>query len=184
MLFGHKDNFAIEAMTEPNLTPPSAVWGRMRIWCQGVSIGDYSESCCALYPAYTHFKNITSTLPNLWRQDFDNLDEITLWNKVDGALYGHHGDIELSDNRTLKECQDDADNFEKFNFLTNWGEQFDRSGKSFIFCPDKKTVTILHCQPPKNHVISLQAPAQSVCDAITLFITWFATETSRLGGDS
>lgn len=52
MLFGDRLDFAIEADVEPSLEPPSAVWGRMCVWCRGVALGDLGEPHCALYPAY------------------------------------------------------------------------------------------------------------------------------------
>ena len=46
MIFGNKKDFAIQAIIEPNLKPPSSVWGRFSVWVENVSIGDYNEEHC------------------------------------------------------------------------------------------------------------------------------------------
>lgn len=55
MLFGSPSSFAMEAMSEPHLRALSAVWGRMRIRCQGIAIGDYADEHCGLHSAYENF---------------------------------------------------------------------------------------------------------------------------------
>ncbi|NGZ84922.1 hypothetical protein [Duganella aceris] len=137
MLFGSIDSFAIESMTEPNLRAPSQVWGRMRIWCEGTEIGDYSDEHCGLFDAYAGFRELRGLLAWNWMSEFNGLSDKDLWDFLDGALFGYHGDVELHDSRTIDECRADWVRYGKFSFLTNWGEQFDKNGKSFIVCsPD------------------------------------------------
>lgn len=181
MLFGTKEHFAIEAMSETALRRPSAVWGRMQVWCQGVSIGDYSDEHCGLYGSYVGFKELGGRLPRLWREEFSGLSDTELWNLLDGRLYGFHGELELDDRRTLEQCQADARTYGIFNFLTNWGEQFDRGGKSFIVCTPAQQVRVLNrCLPP-GHGIALGASLFLVCSAIAEFLEWFEKESARLG---
>ena len=71
-LFGDRAGFAIEAMVEPLLPVPSAVWGRMRIWCENTPIGNIDETCCALYPSYMCFGDLLTNLPHLWRSEFED----------------------------------------------------------------------------------------------------------------
>src|SRR5262245_40059927 len=124
MLFGSKQAFAIEAMVEPDLLAPSAVWGRMRIWCQSIPFGDYTEPHCALFPAYESFKSLQASLPHLWEPELSGLSDLQLLNRLDELLFGCHGDVEVPDNRTASQCGDDWKRYGKFSFLTNWGEQF------------------------------------------------------------
>jgi hypothetical protein len=180
MLFGDTNHFAIEAMVEPGLSAPSSVWGRMRVWCQGQFLGDYSEEHCALYPAYRLFKRLDSNLPNLWKKEFNELSDAALFDLLDGLLFGYHGDVELDDNRTLEQCQIDAEAFGKFSFLTNWGEQFDRAGKSFIVCPEASTVNVLNRSSPSEGLVSLHAPVSSVQEAIHEFCGWFEQLQAQL----
>jgi hypothetical protein len=109
-------------------------WGRMQIWCQGDSIGDFSEGHCALYPPYLGFTALQRSLPTLWLPELNGFVGTDLWNHFDALLYGYHGDVELNDDRSLHQLQWDARHYGKFDFLTNWGEQSDRDGKSFIVC--------------------------------------------------
>lgn len=181
MLFGIREVFAIEAMSEPALQPPSAVWGRMQLWCQGISIGDFSDEYCALYGSYLGFKTLSQCLPGLWKPEFDSLSDVALWNRLDELLYGFHGDIQLEDNRSVEECREDLENYAMFDFLTNWGEQFDRGGKSFIFCTPTNEVLILNRHLPPGKGLSMKAPLTDVAPAIQGFLTWFEQEAARLG---
>ena len=182
MLFGTIDTFAIEAHCEAELVAPSAVWGRMRIWCQGCSIGDFEESHCALFPAYCGFKALDKCLPSLWRRDFEGLSDLELWNHLDGLLYGFHGDVEIADGRTYEECRRDRDEFGKFDFLTNWGEQFDYGGKSFIVCTPDGYVRILNRSLPSERGIALSSTTGQVTESIREYLSWFEGEAERLKG--
>lgn len=170
MIFGNVSTFAIEAMSEPDLQPPSAVWGRLRVWCENQAIGNYTESYSALYGSYNGLKTLKENLNNLWLDEFANLSNQELWNLLDGALYGYHGEIELHD----------IQRYNRFNFLTNWGEQFDNCGKSFIFCTPSKTVRILNRLLPEARGIALEATQTNVVLAINGFMTWFESEVVRL----
>jgi hypothetical protein len=181
MLFGNKELFAIEAMSEPELEAPSAVWGRMRVWCEDASIGDYEEPFCALYSAYCGFKNLTTTLPRLWADELEGLSEGELWNHFDGLLYGYRGDVALQDERTLEQCQADSRIWSKYNFLTNWGEQFDNGGKSFILCTPPGVVCVLNQTFPPERGVCARAPLSEVLNAIYQYLNWFKGESARLG---
>ena len=181
MLFGTKDLFAIEAMSEPGLRPPSAVWGQMQVWCEGESIGDYAEPSCALYPAYCGFKHLAKALPQLWTRELDGLSDIDLWNHFDGLLYGYHGDTELQDDRTLEQVQSDSKKWGGYNFLTNWGEQFDNGGKSFILCKPNNVVCVLNRSHLPERGISFCAPLNETLAAIRQYIEWFKDESASLG---
>jgi hypothetical protein len=109
MLFGEPADFAIEAYVEPDLKPPSAVWGRMCVWCRGVPLGDISERYCALYPAYCSFRSLPSCLDSLWADELAGLGDEGVWNFLDA----------------------DWAAWDRFNFLSNWGERFD-GYKAFI----------------------------------------------------
>ncbi len=180
MLFGSTDTFAIEAMTEPDLRAPSAVWGRMRVWCAGKEIGDFSEEHCGLSVAYEAFKTLEQALSSLWTDEFEHLTDVGLWNVLDGELFGYHGDVELDDSRTVEECREAWSRFGQFSFLTNWGEQFDRDGKSFIVCRPDGTVRVLNRVLAKPPDLSCETPLAEVLGAIRQFISWFELEAKRL----
>lgn len=109
------------------------------------------------------------------------MSDEALWNFLDGLLYGFNGDTEIADDRSEEECRRDWALYGMFNFLTNWGEQFDQGGKSFIVCTPTQQVRILNrCLPP-GHGLSVEASLFQVVHAISGFLGWFEAEASRLG---
>ncbi len=180
MLFGSTDSFAIEAMIEPKLLQPSAVWGRMRVWFEGRPFGDYSEEHCALYPAYASFKELDEKLDTLWHPSFDGLTDAEIYDLLDGLLFGWNGTVELDDNRSLAQCQADAKIFGRFSFLTNWGEQFDQSGKSFIICPSNGVAKLLNRSAPEGAVEALVVSSTDIHYSIGEFGCWYEQENTRL----
>lgn len=181
MLFGSKETFAIETMIEPYLQPPSTAWGRMCIWCDGVSIGDINEEHCGL-GAFEDFERMALHVESLWSNEFNDMTDIELWNLLDGLLYGYHGDIELKDDRTLDQMRADSLKYGKYIFLTNWGEQFDRNGKSFIFHFPKGRIKILNRNLPKEKGISLSTSTEAFCGAIEEAVSWFKQQQLILRG--
>ena len=152
----------------------------MQVWCAGVSIGNYEEEHCALYPAFEGFERLAGELPTLWISEFGEMSNEALWNFLDGMLYSYHGDTPIEDDRTAAQCSHDWEIYGKFDFLTNWGEQFDRGGKSFIMCTPAGIVRILNRSLPVEFGMSLTAPLEEVLHGISLFRKWFASEEKRL----
>lgn len=181
MLLGNKELFAIEVMSEIELQSPSAVWGRMCVWCEGESIGDYEEPFCALYPAYRGFKHLESVLPRLWRVELEKLNDIELWNHFDGLLYGYHGSVELQDVRSFEQCHYDTQKWGDHDFLTQWGEQFNNNGKSFILCKPPGVVCVLNQGFSSEKGLWRHMPLMAVLEVVQQFIAWFKSESVRLG---
>jgi hypothetical protein len=182
MLFGQKSSFAIEAMIEPHLQAPSTAWGRMCIWCDEVSIGNINEEHCDLGPSFESLANLAITIDHLWLDEFNGMTDLELWNFLDGKLYGYHGEIEIEDPRTIEEMHFDALQFGKFGFLTNWGEQFDRGGKSFLFHHPTGRIKILNRHLPPQKGLSLSAPIESFREAIIEANAWYQEQKDSLAG--
>jgi len=174
MIFGDRASFAIEALVEPDLVAPSAVWGRMRIWIREESIGDFEDSRCALYPSYMGFMALQRELGALWLPEFDGLDDQALWDHLDALLY-------VEDSRSDEQVSADAIRYGKFIFLTNWGEQFDRDGKSFVVCHPNGTVRILNLGLPGR--VAREVCVADVRLSISRFVQWFELESERLRGE-
>jgi hypothetical protein len=182
-LFGDRADFAIEADVEPNLQAPSAVWGYMCIWCREVPLGHIEDRHCALYGAYDALGRLASVIDHLWAEELAGLDDVAAWNLLDGLLYGYHGDVEVPDDRTVEQCGRDWGMWGRFNFLTNWGEQFD-GYKSFIMCPPGGPVRILCRSLPPKMGLSVQVSRDAFVAASEGFVRWFEQEELRLGGSS
>ena len=183
MLFGNRATFAIEAMVEPGLRPPEAVWGRICVWVQGQCIGDYDDPFCALYSSYHGFRKLAGALSGLWRPEFEGLSDSALWNMLDGALYGYHGDVELVDDlRSPDQLRQDSQKYGVFDFLTNWSESFDASGKCFIVRPaGGGLMRILQWAEAERSVTALVVSAGDVDVAIRQYLAWFEAQAARLG---
>lgn len=118
MIFGDPKDFAIEVMTEPHLIAPSNVWGRMCVHIGDLTLGDFSDENCGLYGAYCGFKELLNSRTRLWDDSFDGLSREQIHDLVRNAIYGE-------DDRTLSAILADSQRYRRFDFLTNWDEQFD-----------------------------------------------------------
>jgi hypothetical protein len=178
-LFGDPADFAIEAGVEPDLTPPSPVWGHMRVWCGGIPLGDIDDRHCGLYLPYLNFRSRARSLDELWDENLTGLSDREIWNFLDGRLYGFHGDVEIEDDRTLDEVDADMVRYGKFNFLTNWGEQFD-GYKSFLLCPPGKPLRVLCRRLPERIGLGLDVSRAGFTAASRAFVRWFEEQERRL----
>ena len=172
MIFGNKLDFAIESIIEKDLKKPSHPWGRMCIWVEGCSIGDFEDSHCGLYPAYEGFIESCKDLNTLWCNEFKSLSRREIWNFLDGRLYGYHGNEEI-DYDLLYADDSNSEIYWKYNFLTNWGEMFDRGGKAFLLNPPNKNLEILHFLSETNEVKSFFCSEVGFREASKDFSIWF-----------
>jgi hypothetical protein len=179
-VFGDRADFAIEAGVEPDRHTAATVWGHMCVWCRGVPLGNVNNPYCGLYHAYCEFAWLADNLGSLWADEFTGLDDVGAWNFLDGLLYGYHGDVELADVSTLEECDRDALRWGRFNFLTNWGEQFD-GYKSFLLCPPGDSARILSRRLPPQMGRGVSVSRFGFESAAAGFARWFEAESVRLG---
>jgi hypothetical protein len=180
MLFGDPQDFAIEAMIEPELKPPSSVWGRMCIHVSSTVLGDFDDQHCGLYGAYAEFKWLAANCDQLWDASFEGLTPKQIHRKVRHAIYD-------DDDRTDDQVRIDTQRYSKFDFLTNTGEQFD-DYSSVIVSADSATLLILH-EPyarlsskrrlPVDFLIA-NCSIPGFITASTAFIQWFDKEAVRL----
>lgn len=178
MIFGKPDQFAIEAMVEPYLVAPSSVWGRMRVWCAGTPLGDYSSEHCGLPGA--HFEELGHKVLTLWRGEFNGLSNDQIFDLLDFRLYGYVDGIEMPDDRTDVQVDQDAAAYGRFNFLNNWGEMFDQIGKAFILCPDGASTRVLYRPYGVAVCQAFEAPSTLVIDACSNFVEWHDANSVRL----
>ncbi len=178
-VFGDKADFAIEAGVEPD-SHTHDLWGYMCVWCCGVPLGDLEERYCGLGFAYRQFVGLAERLDSLWAPELEGLDDVAAWNFLDGLLYGYYGDVELADTRTLAELRRDAARWGRFDFLTNWGEQFDEY-KSFLLCPPGEVARVLSRRLPTHMGRGVSVSRQRLASAAIGFAAWFKSQSQRLG---
>lgn len=185
MIFGNTNDFAIEAMVEPDLLPPSRPWGRLCVWVAGHQIGDYEDPHCGLGGPCAHFNETCEELNDLWEDEFANMTDAELWNFLDGLLYGYHGNVELDDDqKSMEEILQDSSRYWKFNFLTNWGEMFDRGGKSFILKQPDGMLKVLNFDYGKNLVNSYVCSEISFRLAVRGFAAWYDGQRMLLNSET
>jgi hypothetical protein len=139
-----------------------------------------SERYCGLYHAYSEFAWLAENLGSLWADAMVGLDDVAAWDFLDGLLYGYHGDTELADSRSLAEIHRDAVRWGRFNFLTNWGEQFDGL-KSFLLCPPGDSARVLSRRLPVAMGRGVSVSRHNLATAAAGFTDWFESESRRLG---
>ena len=176
MTFGDPQDFAIETLVEPDLTPPSAVWGRMQVWCRGRTLGNIEDRYCHLGPAYAGFQHLADRIDENWDEALRGLGDRETFNFFDVLLYGYRYGVYVNDGKSLFQVRVDAARYGHFNFLTNWGEQFD-GYKSFLVCPPAGDVRILSRKLPSLRVDVSRA---TVVGASSAFTRWYEEQERRL----
>ena len=170
MIFGNSERFAIEAHTETHLKPPSGVWGRMCVWCAGEMLGDIDDPHCGL-EASSSFKELADDLDSLWDDTLSCTSPLEMFDLLDRALY-------LDSERSLESIKADAARYSKFNFLTNWGEQFD-GFKAFVVAQPNAGLLILF-RRRDNSFGFVDIERQEFIEAARSVSDWFENETERL----
>ncbi len=162
MLFGEPNDFAVEIYHEPS-SPSWLGFGRMRIFFQGISIGEIEEQHCSLFHAVERISEVAKALPTLWDTRFSQHTDEEIFSWLDAILFSG----EISDT--------DEKNIHRFDFLTNTGEQFDDSKTFIVSCPDGN-VRILFVKEGKFGSATCQASTY-LSVAASLY-HWFKEETS------
>ncbi|MHA3774784.1 hypothetical protein ACXR0O_24950 [Verrucomicrobiota bacterium sgz303538] len=123
---------------------------------------------------------MSNHLDELWDEEWAGLNDLDAWNFLDAALYGCHGDVRIEDDRTLEEMSRDGRRYGKFNFLTNWGEQFDGGFKSFLLCPPQRPIRVLSRAFPKGLGLGVDVSRTGFLEAVHAFAQWFEEQEQRL----
>jgi hypothetical protein len=172
MIFGDRSDFAVEVHVDAGAEDrPGIISGRMCLWANDIALGDIKETNCWLNPVRDSLVELIDRLDDQWSDAFVGLDDIALWNVLDGLLYGYHGDVELLDERTTEECTRDGEIWGRFDFLTNWSELFD-GYKAFLVCPSATGVVIL-ARTPSGARHRLELTRDGLVRAVREFDLWF-----------
>ena len=122
------------------------------------------EKHCGLSDAHQELVQRAETLHALKSAAFGGLDDAAVWNFLDQKLY-------RDDERTLGEVKLDAACFSRFNFLTNWGESFDRH-KGFIFCRDDGNIHVAVSGPEEARLRCMTVTTVGFKQAVAGFDAW------------
>ena len=162
MIFGNPATFAVEIYHEPH-GPGSKGFGRMCLHLQGLVLGRSDEQNCSLFHAVARITEISAGLSSQWDERFAGHSDEEVFSWIDAVLYT--GEIEGPD-----------DELQRFDFLTNTGEQFDNY-KSFVFCLPEGEV----CMPfsgPDGVVRTARVRAEEFRKVASELERWFRNETA------
>ena len=98
MLFGDPNDFAVEIYHEPS-SPSWLGFGRMRIFVQGVSIGEIEEQHCSLFHAVERIIEVAENLPTLWDARFSQHTDEEIFSWLDAILFS--GEISDADEKNI-----------------------------------------------------------------------------------
>jgi hypothetical protein len=183
-LFGDRQDFAIEAGLNKSEFLSRIVYGHMCVWCRGVPLGDIEEPHCMIGGAGGHFRRLVDPVDGklpvdgLWVEEFEGLDDVAVWNFLDGLLWEWHGDDPAEPCSTRNAIRTNGRHWWDFNFLSNWGEQFD-GFKSFLLRPPGDSVRILSRRLPKRMGLAVDVSRDTFVGAVTRFCDWM-DEQERL----
>lgn len=179
-IFGDKHDIAIEAGIEPDKHTQSTVWGRMCLWCNGHSIGDLEERYCCIGIAHDLLLRTNSILDSLWHNEMIGQDNQSIYNLLDGIIYGYREGVELIDDESWERYRSKINFWMNFDFLNNWGEQFD-GYKSFICSPPGNQTLILTQRKNEVKCQGFLVSRNTFSEAVKQFSLWFEAESKRLG---
>jgi hypothetical protein len=163
-VFGDPQDFAIEAVSDAGpASPAGTVWGHMRLWCCGRSIGDFDERDSGLSDAQTSLSELCRALEALESPSLSQLDDQAAWEFLDRKLY-------VDDARSDAQVAGDTAWWRRFEFVTNWGEPFD-GYKGFIFRQSPVTLRIV-ARCPDNEMVGLTVTVSAFREAIAAFENW------------
>jgi hypothetical protein len=169
MLFGQRDEFAIECYHEPISNEAGHVFGRICVWAKNVRLGNINEPACILGVLQSCFSEFLSELPHLQDPEIDNLDDTEAFEFLNRMIYG-------DDARTLEQLQADARRYSKFVFLTNWSEAFDGTNAFLLRSPDGFRILFrLH----NDQRGSASVTKTGLVSAIQQFLNWMVAESPR-----
>jgi hypothetical protein len=187
VIFGDRADFAIEAGVEPDLVPPSAVWGHMCVWCSGTSLGNIDDHYCHLGVGRNDFHWLAEHLDERWDETLSGMSDIEQWSLLRGNLYGLQGGGISVPKLVLSPDDVETDrNWQRYNkleFLTNWGEQFD-GYPAFLLAPPGESCRVLFQRPDGGTVQSVLVSRSAVIAASRDFVAWLDDRAKSLSGDS
>lgn len=176
VLFGDKSNFAIQAMLEPELKPPSFVWGRMCLWVSGLQLGDYKNKHCGIAQCTTHLNQVVEIV--------DQLGISVFGNKSDQEIYSFLEEAWLDPGSDDFGIENEFQKFHKFRFNYGFAEMFDGEPMSFLLRQPNGSLMLLfktrNSSDLKKHVFS----EQLFIDSVKNFDAWYNDQSKILDSEN
>ena len=162
---GDKSNFAIQAMLEPELKPPSFIWGSMCLWVLGFQIGDYNDEHCGLAQCVFHMNQVVGIIDQLSIEVFSEQSDQEIYSFLENACLNPGFDDFGVDNGFLE--------FHKFRFDYGFSEMFDREPMSFLLKQTNGSLKLLFKIKNDDKLMSHTFSEQFFIETVAKFNTWF-----------
>lgn len=178
MLFGNREEFAIEAVLEMDpqygCVQSANLAGRFCLWIGGAAVGRIEEPSCWFGAFREHLGEHARSIQDHWEASFESLTPEQIFDHLDRLLYAAHRG-ECLDPDEL-ECE--AGELWRFNFLTNVSEVFDGWKAFLIFHAkaDEVLALVRHEGAPLSYTFSREA----LQTAVAAFNSWLVVEERRL----
>lgn len=169
MLFGKREDFAIECYHDPISNETGHVFGRICVWANNIQLGNINEPACILGVLENFFSECLSELSSLSDAAVDSLSDDDAFEFLNQAIYGN-------DARTLEQIKIDARRYSKFVFLTNWSEAFDGTNAFLLGSPTGFRIIFRLRNDERG---SASITRSGLINAIEQFLRWMVAETPR-----
>jgi hypothetical protein len=163
--FGNPGVFAIDV--EDNSTPESprgSLWGQIRVWVDGFSLGNYELRHCGLSDFHLGLLEISEILPRLVCPAIETAPPDVAFEFLNSKVYA-------GDSRSDAQVALDAVAWSRFSFLTNASESFNRLN-GFIHCSRTVTARILVREGPPDRIRSVTLPIERFRAVARNFDEW------------
>ena len=173
-LLGNKSDFAIQAMTEPELKPPSAVWGRMCLWVQNTKLGDYNNAHCGLSQCVHHLNEVVELIDQLWDDKFTNKSNKEIFNLLKKAWHEPGFDDFGVPNG--------YEQYHKYNISYGFAEMFDSEGMFFLLNMPNVSLKLLYQPKGASEIFDFIINKESFISTINKFNSWYVQQENMLAG--
>jgi len=173
MIFGDKDEYAIEVYHEPLDNNSFYMTGRMCLHFYGEPFGDinyagYVGSFCVTYRCLLEKINDLESI----KYNFDLETDVNIFDFLNVKLYM------ADDETTYEQIVIDDKKYRKYDFLTNGGEMFDGT-ISFIYLDNNEKIHILYQIHYKNdEIICIQLDKETFINVTKEFIKWYESTSN------
>jgi len=175
-LIGNKSDFAIQVMTENNLAPPSAVWGRMCLWVNNTMLGDYTEAHCGIYQCVHHLIEVVNIL--------DQLSSAIIINKCDIEAYNYLKSAWLEPDTDEFGEPSEVESFHKYNISYGLAEMFDKEPMFFLVNTSDGFLKILMQSKNNQDITSHTTSVKTFSNVISELNTWYKQQSEALQSDN
>ena len=172
-IIGDKTKFGIEVMVEPELVPPSPVWGRMCIWAGNFRIGNFEEQHCGLSQCVEHLLDIVRILPSLDSVIFQEHNDDYIARYLCESWY-ESGYNEYGEKVGL------AADMHKYRIDYGFPEMFDGPYMVFLLAVGSDSLKLLHIETSSNEVKSFMFKKELFTGAVNSLQEWLSAQLEEL----